>query len=171
MAEKINARKGDAKQSESQITAHAVMNGLTVQPAQAPVVSNKLIADQIAAKLNRKLCYVPMDKSESETQAQQLEGMYTTTYEEELEINDFPQSCRWKVTSREALGNITDYSDADIQIRGVYYPPGKVFYNFTIYHHFYHIYLNRNPAKGMNENYSCSLPDIPNYPSKRQRVK
>lgn len=125
MAEKINARKGDAKQSESQITAHAVMNGLTVQPAQAPVVSNKLIADQIAAKLNRKLCYVPMDKSESETQAQQLEGMYTTTYEEELEINDFPQSCRWKVTSREALGNITDYSDADIQIRGVYYPPGK----------------------------------------------
>ena len=59
--------------------------------------------------------------------------MYTTTYEEELEINDFPQSCRWKVTSREALGNITDYSDADIQIRGVYYPPGKVFYiNITV---------------------------------------
>ena len=51
--------------------------------------------------------------------------MYQTTYEEELEINDFPQSCRWKVTSREAIGNITDFSEADIQIRGVYYPPGK----------------------------------------------
>ena len=51
--------------------------------------------------------------------------MYQTQYEEELEINDFPQSCRWKVTSREAIGNITDFSEADIQIRGVYYPPGK----------------------------------------------
>ena len=54
-----------------------------------------------------------------------IDGLYQTTYEEELEINDFPQSCRWKVTSREAIGNITDYSEADIQIRGVYYPPGK----------------------------------------------
>merc|ERR1712131_440570 len=26
---------------------------------------------------------------------------------------------------REAIGNITDFSEADIQIRGVYYPPGK----------------------------------------------
>ena len=51
--------------------------------------------------------------------------MYQTQYEEELEINDFPQSCRWKVTSREAIGNITDFSEADIQIRGVYYPPVK----------------------------------------------
>ena len=127
MAEKINARKGDGKQSESQTTAEAVMRGLAVKPAQqAPVVSNKLIADQIAAKLNRKMGYVPMDKAENEKSTEQLEGMYTTTYEEELEINDFPQSCRWKVTSRDALGNITDYSDADIQIRGVYYAPGKV---------------------------------------------
>lgn len=125
MAEKINARKGDSKQSESQITAHAVMNGLVMQPAQAPVVSNKLIADQIAAKLNRKIGYVAMEKGENDNQQTVTEGTYTTTYEEELEINDFPQSCRWKVTSREALGNITDYSDADIQIRGVYYPPGK----------------------------------------------
>ena len=31
MAEKINARKGDGKQSESQITANAVMKGLAVK--------------------------------------------------------------------------------------------------------------------------------------------
>lgn len=125
MAEKINARKGDGKQSESQATAEAVMKGLAVKPAAAPTVSNKLLADQIAAKLNAKLGHVPMDRNETEQQAQNLEGMYQTQYEEELEINDFPQSCRWKVTSREAIGNITDFSEADIQIRGVYYPPGK----------------------------------------------
>ena len=63
--------------------------------------------------------------------------MYQTQYEEELEINDFPQSCRWKVTSREAIGNITDFSEADIQIRGVYYPPGK------------------EPGEGMFKNITC----------------
>ena len=165
MAEKINARKGDGKQSESQATAEAVMKGLAVKPAAAPTVSNKLLADQIAAKLNAKLGHVPMDRNETEQQAQvsfrdhkyfgdfgqdkapvvtylkkyfqNLEGMYQTQYEEELEINDFPQSCRWKVTSREAIGNITDFSEADIQIRGVYYPPGKepgegMFRNITV---------------------------------------
>ena len=129
MAEKINARKGDSKKSDSQLTAEALMKGNKLEPAAAPVVSNKLIADQIAAKLNRKIGYVAMDKAENDgpNGANALtEGNYETTYEEELEINDFPQSCRWKVTSREALGNIAEYSDADIQIRGVYYPPGKV---------------------------------------------
>ena len=99
---------------------------------QAPKVSNKLIADQIAARLNAKLCYVPMERPDGTSGATPLEGMYTTTYEEELEINDFPQSCRWKVTSREAIGNITDYSEAEVQIRGVYYPPGKVELEFMM---------------------------------------
>ena len=70
MAEKINARKGDGKQSESQATAEAVMKGLAVKPAAAPTVSNKLLADQIAAKLNAKLGHVPMDRNETEQQAQ-----------------------------------------------------------------------------------------------------
>ena len=100
------------------------MKGLAVKPASAPTISNKLMADQIAAKLNAKLGHVPLDRNEQEAKLN-AEGMYQTTYEEELEINDFPQSCRWKVTSREAIGNITDFSEADIQIRGVYYPPGK----------------------------------------------
>lgn len=59
--------------------------------------------------------------------------MFQTQYEEELEINDFPQSCRWKVTSREAINNIMEYSDAEIQIRGQYYAPGTVNNFFEIY--------------------------------------
>jgi len=70
MAEKINARKGDGKQSDSQITANAVMKGLAVKPAAAPTVSNKLLADQIAAKLNAKLGHVPMDKAETDQTSQ-----------------------------------------------------------------------------------------------------
>ena len=80
MAEKINARKviknkiinisskkkqGADAQSESQITANAVMKGLTVKPAATPTISNKLMADQIAAKLNAKLGHVPLDRDEN----------------------------------------------------------------------------------------------------------
>jgi len=46
-------------------------------------------------------------------------------FEEELEINDFPQQARWKVTSKEALAQISEYSEAGITVRGTYYPQGK----------------------------------------------
>ena len=46
-------------------------------------------------------------------------------FEEELIINDFPQQARWRVTSKEALAQISEYSDAGITVRGTYYPPGK----------------------------------------------
>ena len=46
-------------------------------------------------------------------------------YELELEINDFPQTARWRVTSREALNRISEFSEAGITVRGNYIPPGK----------------------------------------------
>lgn len=46
-------------------------------------------------------------------------------YEEELEINDFPQQARWRVTSKEALAQISEYSEAGITVRGTYFTPGK----------------------------------------------
>eukprot|EP01018_Ginkgo_biloba_P006677 Gb_03798 [translate_table: standard] len=47
-------------------------------------------------------------------------------YEAELEINDFPQNARWKVTHKETLGPITEWTGAAITTRGQYYPPGKL---------------------------------------------
>ncbi|CAM8969013.1 unnamed protein product [Rhodiola kirilowii] len=47
-------------------------------------------------------------------------------YEAELEINDFPQNARWKVTHKETLGPISDWTGAAITTRGQFYPPGKV---------------------------------------------
>ena len=32
---------------------------------------------------------------------------------------------RWKVTSKEALAQISEYSEAGITVRGTYYAPGK----------------------------------------------
>ncbi|KAI7742287.1 hypothetical protein M8C21_002475 [Ambrosia artemisiifolia] len=46
--------------------------------------------------------------------------------EAELEINDFPQNARWKVTHKETLGPIAEWSGASITTRGQYIQPGRI---------------------------------------------
>jgi ATP-dependent RNA helicase DDX46/PRP5 len=60
-------------------------------------IQAKTVAEQLAAKLNTKLNYQPKD--EDEIMGEQADGLFKK-YEEELEINDFPQQARWKVTSK-----------------------------------------------------------------------
>ena len=57
-------------------------------------MQTRTIANQMAEKLNAKLGYTAKVEEEEEV----VETV--TRYEEELEINDFPQTCRWRVTSR-----------------------------------------------------------------------
>ncbi|KAG6501610.1 hypothetical protein ZIOFF_041493 [Zingiber officinale] len=47
-------------------------------------------------------------------------------YEAELEINDFPQNARWKITHKETLWPISEWTGAAITTRGQYFPPGKI---------------------------------------------
>ncbi|XP_076957471.1 DEAD-box ATP-dependent RNA helicase 42-like isoform X2 [Bidens hawaiensis] len=47
-------------------------------------------------------------------------------YEAELEINDFPQNARWKVTHKETLGPIAEWTGAAITTRGQYIQPGRI---------------------------------------------
>ncbi|KAL6659525.1 hypothetical protein ACP70R_003565 [Stipagrostis hirtigluma subsp. patula] len=46
-------------------------------------------------------------------------------YEAELEINDFPQHARWRITHKETLGPIQE-GGAAVTIRGKYIPQGKI---------------------------------------------
>lgn len=77
-----------------QQATNAILRGGTIL---APTVSAKTIAEQLAEKINAKLNYVPLEKQEEERQ----EGGQSESfkrYEEELEINDFPQaSNKYKV--------------------------------------------------------------------------
>ena len=52
------------------------------------------MAEQIAEKLNMKLNYIKQE-NQSEQQAEA-----NRVFEEELEINDFPQQARWRITSK-----------------------------------------------------------------------
>mmetsp|Transcript_2454 Transcript_2454/g.5611 ORF Transcript_2454/g.5611 Transcript_2454/m.5611 type:complete len:1394 (-) Transcript_2454:333-4514(-) len=49
----------------------------------------------------------------------------TKHYEAELEINDFPQHSRWKVTHRDTVNMIGETTGAALITKGVYVPPGK----------------------------------------------
>ncbi|KAK2077954.1 hypothetical protein QBZ16_003822 [Prototheca wickerhamii] len=44
-------------------------------------------------------------------------------FETELEINDFPQRARWRVTHRDTINDIGEIGAA-VVIKGTYYPPG-----------------------------------------------
>ncbi|XP_029924718.1 putative ATP-dependent RNA helicase DDX46 isoform X2 [Myripristis murdjan] len=123
LALRINAQKnlGAEAQDVMQQATNAILRGGTIM---APSVSAKTIAEQLAEKINAKLNYTPVEKLEEERQAAE-QAETVKRYEEELEINDFPQTARWKVTSKEALQRIGEYSEAAITIRGTYFPPGK----------------------------------------------
>jgi hypothetical protein len=46
-------------------------------------------------------------------------------FEEELEINDYPQQARWKVTHRDTMREVSDMTACAIICRGRHYPTGK----------------------------------------------
>uniref|UniRef100_A0A8D0GZ15 Probable ATP-dependent RNA helicase DDX46 n=1 Tax=Sphenodon punctatus TaxID=8508 RepID=A0A8D0GZ15_SPHPU len=131
LALRINAQKNLGAEAQvlvsfqfkdvMQQATNAILRGGTIQ---APTVSAKTIAEQLAEKINAKLNYVPIEKQEEDKQEGGQNESFKR-YEEELEINDFPQTARWKVTSKEALHRISEYSEAAITIRGTYFPPGK----------------------------------------------
>ncbi|KAM0015945.1 putative RNA helicase [Helianthus debilis subsp. tardiflorus] len=47
-------------------------------------------------------------------------------YEDEPEINDLPQNARWKVTHKETLGPVVEWSGASVTTRGRYIQPGRI---------------------------------------------
>uniref|UniRef100_A0A0B7AZ96 Helicase C-terminal domain-containing protein n=1 Tax=Arion vulgaris TaxID=1028688 RepID=A0A0B7AZ96_9EUPU len=123
LAARINHQKhlGPDAQDISQQAAIAIMKGDSVV---VPQVASKTIAEQLAEKLNARLGYRPQSEEE-QVVMEPTAGETFKRYEEELDINDFPQTARWKVTSREALATISDFSEAGITVRGSYFPSGK----------------------------------------------
>ncbi|XP_025096547.1 probable ATP-dependent RNA helicase DDX46 [Pomacea canaliculata] len=121
LAAKINIQKnlGPEAQDITQQAAAAIMKGGSIQ---APQVASKTIAEQKAEKINAKLGYKPPSEENEESE---MPAETFKRYEEELDINDFPQTARWKVTSKDALAQICEYSEAGITVRGTYVPPGK----------------------------------------------
>lgn len=43
----------------------------------------------------------------------------------EVEINDYPQHSRWKVTHKKTIDAVTDMTDVSITTKGMWVPPGR----------------------------------------------
>ncbi|XP_078446791.1 DEAD-box ATP-dependent RNA helicase 45-like [Wolffia australiana] len=84
-------------------------------PALAPAGDAAARAAALAAALN-------LQHNLAKIQADALPEHYVA----EFEINDFPQNARWKVTHKETLGPISEWTGAAITTRGQFYPPGKI---------------------------------------------
>lgn len=115
----INKNLGAQAKVATQQAAEAIFKGGISNPS---IITGRTIAEQIASKLNSKLNYQPKD--DDDASAEQGDGLFKK-YETELEINDFPQQARWRVTSKEALAQISEYSEAGLTVRGTYVPQGK----------------------------------------------
>eukprot|EP01116_Phalansterium_solitarium_P017207 TRINITY_DN4176_c0_g1_i3.p1 TRINITY_DN4176_c0_g1~~TRINITY_DN4176_c0_g1_i3.p1 ORF type:complete len:963 (-),score=439.31 TRINITY_DN4176_c0_g1_i3:270-3158(-) len=59
-------------------------------------------------------------------EARRMAGASGDYYAEEIEINDYPQHARWKVTHKEEIRKITEYTGCSVTTKGSYIPPGKV---------------------------------------------
>lgn len=123
--------KNNPTVNKASATAHteAILKGDTFSLGDiASAVTAKSIAEQRAEQLHAKLNYIPKEFDYNDDNSNDdnfiLPGA-SQRYEEELEINDFPQQARWRVTSKEAIAMISEYSEAGITVRGSYFPPSK----------------------------------------------
>lgn len=121
LADKLKQAKGIAdkvtltrKDNVDQL-ARSILGGASL----AQTITSKTVAEQIAEKLNMRLNYTKQDNQDNQdTDAFKV-------YEEELEINDFPQQARWRITSKETISHICEYAEVGITVRGSYFPPPK----------------------------------------------
>ena len=91
LASKLSFAKSESRDSLQDATTAIFQRG---NPTLNTSVSNRTKAQQRADELNQKLNY---QKPEEEVQVAQET---CKIFEEELEINDFQQNARWKVTSK-----------------------------------------------------------------------
>ena len=47
------------------------------------------------------------------------------SYFAELDVNDYPQTARFKITHKDTLSAVTEFTGAAVMVKGEYIPPGK----------------------------------------------
>jgi len=96
-------------------------------------VSGAVLASQIAASINAKVGAAPAKAQDTilpvgtllpgQQKDQTEQG--TVKYSDEVEINSFPQQIRFRITTREVLDDIGEFSDSYVSVRGIYVPQSR----------------------------------------------
>ena len=129
-----NIVAGGTTVTAAQEAASSVMKGEEVS------VTGAILASQIAASINAKVGAAPakaadaflpvgtiLPKRATDEDGDQLPGAAKEQmrYEEEIEINGFPQQIRFRITTREVLDDVGEYAESYVSVRGIYIPPGQ----------------------------------------------
>ena len=92
----------------------ATQRAMVVAEQRAREIKAKLAAQQLAAQ-----------QAAQKAAQQAAASMRPTRFSSDLEINDYPQSARYKVLHRESLQAIQEWTKVAITTKGAYYPPGR----------------------------------------------
>jgi len=85
-------------------------------------MSKKLLAKQMAENIQKIKGYSSIDDREEKKEDHVQK---TNVYDVELEINDFPQNVRFKITCKDTLDHLMDYGDCYASVKGAYVHPKK----------------------------------------------
>ena len=126
-----NIVAGGGAVTAAQEAASSVMKGEEVN------VTGAVLASQIAASINAKVgsgpakadylpvgTVLPKRGTDEDGEGQPGGTKELMRYEEEIEINGFPQQIRFRITTREVLDDVGEYSESYVSVRGIYIPPG-----------------------------------------------
>ena len=125
---------GSGMYTATQEAASSVMKGGGVS------VTGAVLASQIAVSINAKMgagpakaanTFLPVGTILPKRAGDGGDAQLSTTmqdfmrYEEEIEINGFPQQVRFRITTREVLDDIGEYAESYVTVRGTYVHPGQ----------------------------------------------
>lgn len=109
-------KDGDASSLTKPKSKSTSSSGSSINSSSAGVDAATMKAQQIAMMLDRGI-----KKKKIEAAEKSGKGHFV----EELEINDYPQQARWKVTQKESLDAIVELTGAAIIGRGSFVPQGR----------------------------------------------
>eukprot|EP01121_Diplochlamys_sp_Union-15-3_P012079 TRINITY_DN3573_c0_g2_i1.p1 TRINITY_DN3573_c0_g2~~TRINITY_DN3573_c0_g2_i1.p1 ORF type:complete len:387 (+),score=67.14 TRINITY_DN3573_c0_g2_i1:171-1331(+) len=89
--------------------------------SETNVESPSLVGDHLQPKEKEQAKFEELKNASEDTL--DIQNSHFTT---EIEINDYPQTARWKVTHKDTLSRITEDTECAITVRGQFCAPGKV---------------------------------------------
>jgi ATP-dependent RNA helicase DDX46/PRP5 len=106
-------------------SAAAAMLGSGMGSSKAAAAAAR--AEAIRQKLGLKSASEPKPMLPSEAAEAEAgrQGNNVSLFSEEVEINDFPQEARQRITGKASVAEITAETGAALTVRGLFFPKGK----------------------------------------------
>eukprot|EP00124_Ichthyophonus_hoferi_P002829 Ihof_evm9s212 gene=Ihof_evmTU9s212 len=117
------ANAAESLRQRNMMDASASATSAFMSSGRLTALSAAAKAAQIAAQINAKKRFATA--APLQLQNTQMTASGRNHFEDELDINDFPQNARWKVTHKDSVRDIQEYSGAALTVKGSYYPPGR----------------------------------------------